>query len=78
MCTFDDDRDAKEDDCNDVFGMSDQFSRKQLQNAMLVVLRRQKPLASALDGLYLLCVDHILEAHWVEGCAVSLPRRTCV
>ena len=31
-----------------------------------------------LDELYLPCVDRMLEAHWVEGCDESLPRRTCV
>ena len=75
MCPCDDDRDAKEDDCKDE-SMSDQFSRKQLRNVAIVVLRRQKP--SALDGLYLPCVDHMLEARWVEGCDVALSRCTCV
>ena len=73
----DDDRDAKEGDCENV-STSDQFSWKQLRNATIEVLRRQKPLTNALDGLYLPCVDRMLEARWVEGCAVSLPRRTCV
>ena len=77
VCPCDDDRDAKEDDCAGV-STSDQFSRKQLRNAVIVVLRRQKPLTNALDGLYLLCVDPMLEARWVEGCAVSLLRHTCV
>ena len=40
--------------------------------------KRQKPLTNALDGLYLQCVDRILEARWVEGCAESFPRRTFV
>ena len=66
VCPWDDDRDAKEDD------WSDQFSRNQLRNAMILVLRRQKPSTNALDGLYLPCVDHMLEACWVERCAVSL------
>ena len=70
--------DAKEDDRDpDVF-MSDQFSRKELRNATILVLRRQKPSTNALDGLYLPCVDRMLEARWVEGCDESLPRRTCV
>ena len=77
MCPCDDDMDAKEDDCKDV-SISDQFSRKQLRNAQIVVLRRQKPSTNALDGLYLPWVDRMLEAHWVEGCAESLPRRRCV
>ena len=34
----DDDRDAKEDDCDDVFVKSYQFSRKQLRYAMILVL----------------------------------------
>ena len=78
VCPCDDDMDAKEDDCNSDFSMPDQFSRKQIRNATIVVLRRQKPSANALDGLYLPCVDRMLEACWVEGCAESLPRRTCV
>ena len=68
-----DDRDAKEDDRS---GMVDQFSWKQLRNAMILVLRRQKPLTNVLDELYLPCVGRTLEAHWVEECAVSLLRRT--
>ena len=78
MCSCDDDRDAKEDDCDSDISMSDQFSRKQLQNATILVLRRQKPSTNALDGLYLLWVNRMLEACWVEGCAESLLRRTCV
>ena len=42
------------------------------------LLRRQKPSTNALDGLYLPCVDRMLEARWVEGCDESLPRRTGV
>ena len=38
VCLCDDDRDAKEDDCDE------------LRNAMILVLRRQKPLTKALDG----------------------------
>ena len=78
MCPWDDDRDAKEDDCDSDVLTLDQFSWKQLRNATIVVLRRQKPLTNVLDGLYLLCVDRMLEARWVEGCDESLPRRTCV
>ena len=78
VCLCDDDRDAKEDDCDSDVSTSDQFSSKQLRKAMISVLRRHKPLTNALDGLYLPCVDLMLEAHWVEGCAESLPRRTCV
>ena len=74
----DDDRDAKEDDCNPDVSTSDKFSRKQLRNATILVLRRQKPSTNVLDGLYLPCVDRMLEACWVEGCDVSLPRLTCV
>ena len=70
-CPWDDERDAKEDDWSDV---PDKFSRKQLRNATILVLRRQKPSTNALGGLYLQCVDHMLEARWVEGCAVPLPR----
>ena len=77
MCPYDNDRDAKKNNCNDL-STSDQFSRKQLRNATIVVLRRQKPLTNALDGLYLRWVDCMLEACWVEGCAVSLVRHTCV
>ena len=78
VCPCDDDRDAKEDDCDSDVSMSDQFSRKQLRNATIVVLRRQKPSTNTLDGLYLPCVDHMLEACWAEGCDESLPRHTCV
>ena len=78
VCPCDDDRDAKEDDCDDV-STSDQFSRIKLRNATIIVLRRQKPLGNALDGLlYFPCVDCMLEARWVEGCAESLPRHICV
>ena len=72
-----DNRDAKEGDYDDV-STSDQFSRKQLRNVMILVLRRQKPSTNALDGLYLPCADHMLEAHWVEGCDESLLRCACV
>ena len=61
VCPCDEDRDAKEDDCEGV-STPDQFSRKELRNATMVVLRRQKPLTNALDGLYLPFVDHMLEA----------------
>ena len=77
VCPCDDDRDAKDDDWSDV-GTSDQFSSKQLRNATIVVLRRQKPLANALDGLHLPWTGRMLEARWIEGCAESLPRRTGV
>ena len=40
VCPFDDDMDAKKDDWSDA---PDQFSRKQLRNATILVLRRQKP-----------------------------------
>ena len=75
VCPSDDERDAKENDWPDA---SDQFSQKQLRNATILVLRRQKPLTNALDGLYLPSVNGMLEARWVEGCAVSLSRHTCV
>ena len=68
MCPCDNDRIAKEDDCDSDVLTSDQFSWKQLQNATVVVLRRQKPLTNALDGLYLPCMDRMLDARWVEGC----------
>ena len=61
MCPCDDDRDAKEDDCDGIL-TSDQFSRQRLRNAMILVLRRQKPSTNALDGMYLLCVDCMLDA----------------
>ena len=77
VCPCDDDRDAKEDDYDDV-SMSDQFNMKQLRNATIIVLRRQKPSTNALDGLYLPCVDCMLEARWVEGCGGSLLRHKCV
>ena len=79
MCPCNDNRDAKkEGDCNDMFVASDQYSRKELRNATILVLRRQKPSTNALNGLYLLCMDCMLDACLVEGCAESLPRRTCV
>ena len=52
VCPCDDDMDAKDNDWFDV-GASEQLRRKQLQNATIVVLRRQKPSTNALDGLYL-------------------------
>ena len=79
VCPCDDDRDAKKDDRDDVFVPPDQFSWKQLRNATILVPRRQKPSTNALDGLYLPCVDRMLEDRWVEGCAEeSLPRHICV
>ena len=79
VCLCDDNRDAKEDDCDDSDVLtSEQFSWKQLRNATIVVPRRQKPLTNALNGLYLPCVDRMLEARWFEGCDESLPRRTGV
>ena len=77
VCQCDDDRDAKEDDY-DAVSMSDHFNRKQLRNATILVLRRQKPSTNVLDGLQLPLVDHMLEACWVEGCGESLPRHKCV
>ena len=77
VCPCDDDRVAKEGDCEDV-STSDQFSWKQLRNAMIEVLRRQKPSTNALDGLYLPFVDLMLESRWVEGCDESVPGRSCV
>ena len=68
VCPCDDDRDAKEDDSDGVSVMSDKFSRKQLRNATKLVLRRQKPSTNALDGLYLPCVDRMLDDRWVELC----------
>ena len=58
----DDDRDAKEDDCNPDASTTDQFRRKQLRNATILVLRRQKPSTNVLDGLHLLCADRMLDA----------------
>ena len=78
VCPCDDDMDAKEDDCDSDVSMSDQFSWEQLRNATILVLRRQKSSTNALDRLYLPCVDHMLEAHWVEGCDESLARCTRV
>ena len=49
---------------------------KRLRNATIVVLRRQKPLTNALDGLYMPCVDRMLEARCLEGCDESLLRCT--
>ena len=74
VCPYDDGR----DDCDSDVSTSDQFSWNQLRNAMIVVLRRQKPSTNALDGFYLPCVDRMLEACWVEGCDESLPRHTGV
>ena len=78
VCPCDDDKDAKIDDCDSDVSTSDQFGWKQLQSATILVLRRQKPSTNALDGLYLQCVGCMLDARWVEGCAESLPRHTCV
>ena len=47
VCSCDNDRDAKEDDRDDVFVVSDQFSMNQLRNATILVLRRQKPSTNA-------------------------------
>ena len=55
VCPCDNDRDAKDNDCDSDVLTSDQFSRKLLWNATILVLRRQKPSTNALDGLYLLC-----------------------
>ena len=74
MFSWDDERDAKEDDRSDA---ANQFSRKQLRNATILVPRKGMLLTNALDGLYFPCVDHMLETGWVEGCAVSLSRHTC-
>ena len=73
VCPCDDDRDAKEDNCESGVSTSDQFSRKQLRNASILVLRRQKLSTNALDGLYLTCVDRMLEACWDEMlcCAIA-------
>ena len=76
MCPCDDDRDAKKEDCEDV-PTPDQVSKKQLRNAAILVLRRQKPPTNALYGLYLPWMDHMLEARWVEGCGESLLRHAC-
>ena len=66
VCPCDDDRDAKEDDCDPDMSTSDQFSWKQLRNATIEVLRRQKPSNNALVGLYLPCVECMLEACWLK------------
>ena len=77
VCPCDDDRDAKEDDRDDVFVASEQFSRKQLRNATTLVLRRQKPSIN-MPWMDCICRVRIVETRWVEGCAEeSLPRRTC-
>ena len=47
VCPCDDDRDAKEDDCDSDVLASDQFSWKRLRNASMVVLRSQKPSTNA-------------------------------
>ena len=60
VCPWDDEMDAKENEWSDV---SDQS-----RNVTILVLRRQKPLTIALDGLYFPCVYCMLEARWVEGC----------
>ena len=77
VCPCGNDRDAKEDDCDDI-STSDQFGWNQLRNAAILVLRIQKPSTNALDGLYFPWVDRMLEACRVEGCAESMPRRACV
>ena len=43
VCPCDDDRDAKEDDCDSDVSTSDQFSWKHLRTATILVLIRQKP-----------------------------------
>ena len=54
QCSFDDDKDGKEDDCApDAVFTSDQFSWKQWRKATILALKRQKPLTNALDGMYL-------------------------
>ena len=73
VCSCDDDRNGKEDDCApDMVSTSDQFSWKKWRKAMILALKRQKPLTNALDGLYLSCADRILQVRWVEGRADTL------
>ena len=75
----DDDSDRKEYNCAfDVAYTLDQFSWKQRRKAMILALRRQKPLTNALDGLYLPCAVCKLRVLWDESCAESLRFHTPV
>ena len=51
------------------------FSRKQLTTAMCLGPRKQKPLSDALDGLYLLCKEHMQWTQWEGGHAGTLWRQ---
>ena len=51
------------------------FSGKQLPAVMCLELRKQKPLSNALNGLYLLCEEHILQTQWKEGHVDPLSRQ---
>ena len=51
------------------------FSGKQLPAALCLELRKQKPLSNALDGLYLLCKEHMLWAQWKGGHVGTLWRQ---
>ena len=52
-------RDVKEEDKLVLFAYG-LFSGKQLPAVVCLELRKQKPLSNALDGLYLLCEEHML------------------
>ena len=51
------------------------FSGKQLPAVMCLKLRKQKPLSNALDGLYLLCEEHMLWTQWKGGHVGTLSRQ---
>ena len=51
------------------------FSGKQLRAVMCLELRKQKPLSNALDGLYLLCEEHMLRTQWKGGYDGTLSRQ---
>ena len=51
------------------------FSGKQLTSVMWLELRKQKPLSDALDGLYLLCKEHMLQTQRDRGHAGTLWKQ---
>ena len=69
-------RDVKDEDklVHWAYGL---FSGKQLTVVMCLELRKQKPLSNALDGLYLLCEEHIRPC-WYTVEAGKLVNRKSV
>ena len=51
------------------------FSGKQLPEVMCLKLRKQRPLSNALNGLDLLCEEHMLRTQWKGGRAGTLSRQ---